>query len=287
MLPNFNDIRYFLEVSQTLNISRASERLGITQPSLSLAVQRLETALGSKLLVRTKGGVQLTPQGQKFTNHARGLLQDWESIRSEALNLQTEVTGQYTIGCHPSVAMYTLPFFLPKLLEKHPGLQVSLKHDLSRKITEDVISFKLDFGIVVNPVQHPDLVIQKLLSDEVTFWTSNQPSKNQDLNSDQAVLIADPELLQSQTLMKKAERQGLKFARSIGSSNLEVITSLVASKAGIAILPQRVATRVKTYKLKKVETKMVFADSICLVYRADMQKTEAAKTIIKEIRSLN
>ncbi len=286
MLPNFNDIRYFLEVSQTLNISRASERLGITQPSLSLAIQRLETALGTKLLLRTKGGVQLTKQGTKFSIHGRSLIQNWENIRADALNSQNEVSGHYSIGCHPSVALYTLPHFLPKLLTEYPHLEISLKHDLSRKITEDVISFKLDFGIVVNPTKHPDLVIQKLLSDEVSFWTAEKPSSCQDIESGNAILIADNELIQSQSLLKKARKSGLNFSRHLATSNLEVITSLVNAKVGVGILPERVATKNKSYRIKRVDTPLVFKDSICLVYRADTQKSEASKQIISAIKVL-
>ena len=72
MLPNPAEILYFLEVASTLNISRAAERLGITQPTLSLAVQRLEATLGTPLLLRGKTGVRLTKAGSKFATQSRG-----------------------------------------------------------------------------------------------------------------------------------------------------------------------------------------------------------------------
>src|SRR5687767_11488288 len=103
MMPSPHDLGYFIEVSQTLNISRAAERLGISQPTLSLAIQRLEDNFGAPLLIRTKSGVHLTHAGQKLVAQARVLLLEWEKIREDALRDENEIRGRYVIGCHPSV----------------------------------------------------------------------------------------------------------------------------------------------------------------------------------------
>jgi DNA-binding transcriptional LysR family regulator len=284
MLPSFNDIRYFLEVATTGNISRASERLGISQPSLSLAIKRVEESLGVKLLLRNKNGVQLNQSGKKFSIEAKALLNQWEQIKSQTISSQEEVIGHYSIGCHPSVALYSLPYFMEDLLSNNPALDISLKHDLSRKITEAVISFQVDFGIVVNPVSHPDLVIKNLATDKVTLWTSSKPSINQDAKKGNGVLICDPDLLQTQSIFKKLDKKGFKFSRTITTKSLEVISALVSSRAGVGILPSRVALLDKKKALKPLsESSPFFNDKICLIYRADAQKTKAAKTIIAAI----
>ncbi|MCB0385837.1 MAG: LysR family transcriptional regulator, partial [Bdellovibrionales bacterium] len=203
MLPSASDLEYFLEVVQTGNISRAAERLGITQPSLSLSIKRLEDVLGGQLLVRTKTGVHATHLGLRFHRQSRQLLDQWGRMRADALSTENEIRGNFTLGCHPSVAIYSLPSFFPDLLRDAPDLELSLRHDLSRKITEDVISFQIDFGLVVNPVQHPDLVIRELFRDEVTLWKLAKPSS---LQRENGVLIYDPNLLQSQALLKKIKR---------------------------------------------------------------------------------
>jgi Flp pilus assembly protein TadD len=69
------------------------------------------------------------------------------------------------------VALYSLKHFLPDLLGEFPALELNLQHDLSRRVTEAVVSLRVDIGIVVNPAPHPDLVLRKLCTDEVTFWT--------------------------------------------------------------------------------------------------------------------
>lgn len=283
MLPSAAELTYFLEVASTENISRAAERLGITQPTLSLAIQRLERSFGVPLLIRGKSGVKLTQTGQRLVSQARHLIVEWERVRTNALKEEAAseadgIRGRYTLGCHPSVALYSLPHFLPQLLKSNPGLEIKLTHDLSRKVTEEVISFKVDFGIVVNPTQHPDLVIRELCKDEVGFWAGAGKAK------EPSTLICDPELLQTQSLVKSAAKLGYSFSRTIPSSNLEVIAALVASGAGVGVLPARVATRLAELKLKPLSKDgPIYRDTICLVYRADAQASRSGRALAQSI----
>ncbi|HTL13130.1 MAG TPA: LysR family transcriptional regulator [Bdellovibrionota bacterium] len=285
MLPAASDLSYFLEVSRTRNISRAAERLGIRQPSLSQAIQRLERAVGAPLLVRGRGGVQLTQAGSRFEVRARRLLEEWGRIATETARTQRELSGLYTVGCHVSVALYSLPEIAHKLLAEHPRLELRLIHDHSRKITEDVVSFKADFGVVVNPVEHPDLVVRPLFEDEVGLWVG--PGRGGPLTQPRggrACLICDPELAQTQWLLKQFRSKGMIFGRQITTSSLEVAAALVASGCGVGVLPTRVARRLSSLRLKPLgEGSPSFKDRICLVYRADLQRSEAARYMGKRL----
>jgi DNA-binding transcriptional LysR family regulator len=158
MTPSPHDLKYFREAAATLNMSRASERLGISQPSLSLAIQRIEDSVGDKVFYRSRRGLVLTQAGKQLLTHTNFLLDAWSQVKSKALASSQLIQGRYIIGCHASVALYSLGTFLPKVLHDHPTLEIKLEHDLSRKITESVISSAVDIGIVVNPVKHPDLI---------------------------------------------------------------------------------------------------------------------------------
>jgi DNA-binding transcriptional LysR family regulator len=282
MLPSASDLRYFIEVSQSKNISRAAERLGITQPSLSLAIRRTEDSLGTQLLIRSKSGVQLTPSGQRFVQHAKFLIDEWEKVKAQTLNIESEICGRYIIGCHPSVALYSLPGFLPQLLSDYPRLEIHLKHDHSRKIVEEVISHKIDLGIVVNPVPHPDLVITELCKDTVTLWKLKGSQKKHN----EAPLIFDPDLLQSQDIVKKLKKGKFNFQRTVHTSNLEVTRCLIECDTGIGILPTRVATMDNKIPLENLPEAPKFKDRICLVFRADAIKTKAAQEIRQRIKSI-
>lgn len=280
MVPNFSDLLYFVEIAETQNISRAAERLGVSQPSLSTSIKRLEDSLDTQLLLRTKSGVQLTKDGHYFISKIKELIQQWSTIRDGIKQSSTEAVGRYRIGCHSAVAQYTLTQFLPELLQQNPRLEIELYHDLSRKVCEQVISFELDIGIVVNPVSHPDLVIKEICQDTIQFWMS--PSAKT-VNKD--VLICNPQLLQTQDILLRLRKKKLEFPRIINSSSLNVIADLVASGAGVGILPTRVA---KNHNFKLFGKDMPhYSDRICVVYRADMPKSYANRLLIDAISTVS
>lgn len=274
-LPSPHDLRYFVEVASSLNLSRAAEKIGVTQPSLTLAIRRLEDIIGVPLLIRTHKGVVLTHAGRSLMLKARNLLQEWDQIRLQAQESHSEIKGRFHLGVHTSVALYSLPEILPKLFNDHRELEIRLSHDLSRNITEGVINMKYDMGIVVNPVKHPDLVVKHLYDDHVTLWTGPGKSPIQDPHSGEAVLICDPDLIQSQDLIKRIKRAGISYARMVQSSSLEVVTALVAAGSGIGIIPGKVAEVSDHLKLTPIKGAPVFRDEICFIYRIE-QKDVAA-----------
>lgn len=280
-LPLATDLRYFLEVAQTLNLSRAAERLGVAQPTLSLAMQRLESTAKMRLLVRSKTGVQMTRAGQRFASDSKLLLEQWDQLLTEAHRDESDVRGRVTIGCHPSVALYALDRALPELLSEHKDLEIVLEHDLSRRILERVVKFEIDIGLIINPVEHPDLRLKELLKDEVTLWSA-KTLRNDD------VLIYDPELHQAQEIVRKLKRlEPNRFRRVLASGNLEVITGLAASGAGIAILPGRVAMREPAWGLRPwVSSKGAVPkvqDRLFLVTRAERDRSQTMATVMRAL----
>ena len=282
MLASPHDLSYFLELSSTLNFSRASERIGISQPSLSVAIKRLEQGIGTELFIRRKNGVTLTQAGKRLLSHTKQLMQLWESVKTESLASHFEVQGRFTFGCHPSVALHILPSFLPALLQQYPKLEIQLQHDLSRKMLEGIINLSIDIGIVVNPIRHPDLVIHKLYTDKVTFWRS---AKQHVLEQDrQQTIICDPNMAQTEWLLKKISKA--TTPRLITSSSLEVIASLTANESGIGILPTSVAHFLYPKKLMPILNMPSYQDEICLVYRHENRHIKAIQVIIKAVKSI-
>jgi len=275
MLPSHNEIVYFLEVAKCLNLSRASERLGVTQPTLSLSIKKLEQNIGASLLIRSKSGVQLTKYGKEFQIHSRALLLQWEKLKSKSLMSSESLVGEYSFGSHTSVAIYSLPLILPKLLKEYPHFNIKLIHDLSRKVCEKVISFEIDFGLVINPIEHPDLIIHPLVKDEVTLYESK---KNKNSNT----LIADHNLVQTKEIILKMRKKKRTFERVIQCEDLEVICSLVAKGSGVGVLPGRVAAREKLIKLK--EKSPVYMDQLSFIYRYDTIAKKTSSVLLKMLK---
>ena len=273
-MPSLAELNYFIEVAKTQNISRAAELCGLSQPALSHSLKRLETELDVQLFFREKTGVRLTRAGERFLVEARALIEKWASLAQVVKSNETAVSGLYKIGCHPSVAIYSLPHFLKDLLLKHPQLEVSLHHGRSRDIANDVIEWRLDVGLVINPPEHPDLVIKELAKDEVTLWVAKSAYLKD-------TLILESGLFQTQSILKQLDKQKIKFARRIESSNLEVILSLTESGCGIGILPTRVA---KSANVRHFSNQApVFEDRLCLIYRAGVHQQAGSRAIIDAI----
>lgn len=285
MLPSAAELTYFLEVASTLNLSRASERLGISQPSISLAIKRLEQTIGTALFVRHKNGVSLTQAGKQLLLHARQLLQYWESTKSHALASQQEIQGCFNLGCHSSIAIYLLADVLPNLLEQYSKLEIQLKHDISRKITEEVVNLSIDIGIVINPFRHPDLIISSLGKDEVTFWAGKGKKKIQNIYAKEAVILCDPDLVQAQTLLAKSKKLGVISKRIVATNSLEVVANLTANGGGIGILPARVVKSLYADKLKQVPKMPIYFDELCLIYRHENRNIQAIQTIVQAIKN--
>lgn len=272
----FDDIRYFVEVAQVGNITRAAERLGIRQPSLSAAMQRLEGSLATELLIRGRVGVELTREGKLFFGRAKVFLNEWSELERAVHQHGNEPVGSFSIGAHPTIALHWLPTRLVPLLKRWPLLELTIRHDLSRRITEQVVSHELDFGVVVNPVRHPDLVISELGTDVFTAWS--RPAGQAD------TVLCDPDLLQTQQLLRRLEKKGLRFRRTVSSSNLELLAQLAAHGAGVALLPTHLAQNARpTLKPISGDAPSVL-DSVCLVYRADAQRTVAAKALVAGLK---
>ena len=281
-IPSPADLTYFVEVARLLNLSRAAESLGISQPSLTMAIRRIEHSIGTDILVRHKRGVSLSVAGKQLLAHTRLLLQQWDTIKSETLASHHNVQGCFTIGCHPSVALYSLPLFMCKLLKSYPKLEIKLEHDLSRRITEQVINLKIDIGIAVNPTRHVDLVIKPLSNDKISLWRGSTEHKIHDLHSGEAVLLCDPDLIQTQAILKKMKKIDMKFSRIISSNNLEVIADLTKNNCGIGILPGNVAI---ARNLTPIAKSPYYEDEICLLYRGENRDVKAIQVITAAIKS--
>jgi DNA-binding transcriptional LysR family regulator len=289
MIPSPSDISYFVEAAATGNLSRAAERLGISQPSLSLAIVRIENALGAKVFHRSRRGVELTRSGKQLLVQSQKLYSAWEEIQRNAIAATDQIQGNVTIGVHPSVALYSLGKFLPEILSRHPQLRISLKHDLSRKVTDAVLVMEADIAIAVNPVRHPDLILSNIATDDVTLWRKASKGKNakskrfDDAIKCHEVLIFDPALTQTQHILRKLSGRDLQISRVIESNNLEVICELTASGCGVGILPTRVAERA-SQPLVQVADAPVYRDEICLVIRAENRRVAPIACVAEAIK---
>lgn len=283
MMPSVSELTYFSEVANSLNLSKAAKNLSISQSALSRAIQNLELTVGTALLIRHSKGVKLTPAGQKILLQVKPLLQNWQNTKLEALASHNQMQGQIKLGCHSTIGLF-IHGLLAELLEKHPTLNIELRHAPSDIITQSVIDLSIDIGIVSNPIPYPDLIIQKIYESDITFWIGDGNRNIQNIHKTEAVLICDPEMVHTQLMLKKCKTSNIKFNRMLKVNNLEVVASLTANGCGIGLLPSCFIRSIYANKLKRVPDFPTIKKDLYLIYRKDFLNILAFKTVIYAIK---
>ena len=264
-----NDIENFATTATCSTIMQAALMLEISQPALSESLKRLESDLGHILFYRSRSGIQLTPTGKKFLSRALVLLQSIDRLEMSTENENIFNGRTIVIGCHATVAQYSIPKALSILQKAAPDYKVELRHDFSRNIQTEVQRGHIDIGIVINPVEVPDLVIVKLAIDRVCVWSTKTKE-----NSD--TLICNQNLFQTASILKKWKNKPSKI---IHTDSLELICKLVDENIGFGIIPER-AVSLSKLKLKDHKNLPSFNDEICLIYRPEFGKTLFEKITI-------
>lgn len=286
MLPSAHDLVYFNALANELHISQAAKKLNISQPTLSLAVQRLEQLLETTLCIRHKLGVTLTPAGELLAENTKSLLQQWEQIVTAIKNPDQQVIGQVRIGCHSTLAPF-MSEMVSKLLQQYPHLQLHFQHDLTPQIIEKIVRGQIEIGITTDPYQHPELIIQQIAETEFSLWKSASVQEEIDLLAEDTLFICDPQLAPTHYLLAQLEamRQH-KPLRLITMNQIESIAAMTASSKGVGILPNKFTEYYFAQRLEKIASAPVYKKPMCLAYRPQMKKQLSVRIVLDEIRAL-
>jgi len=271
---NIKDLENFYYVSGHKSFSFASKMLGVTQPTLSESIKRLEKELGLILFYRSKVGISLTPHGEQVLGKVKYLLNIKTEI--ESIAQEGDQTSQiFKVGCHPIIGRYFLTPFLQVLYKKYSKITINLTHSHSWEVQRFIQDGKIDIGVVVNPIRNPDLIIKRICYDKICIWKSAIASFRKDQ------FIADIGLTQVQSILRSWEGAP---SRHISSSDFQLIGELTEGGMGYGILPERFVSMEKL-KLKKVFPTNFFKDEFSLVYRPEFGKSEVERFFTESLVS--
>lgn len=279
--PALSDLEYFVSVVSEGSLTGASKRLRVQQSTLTMAIQRLETITGASLLVRARTGVQPTQAGKIFLERSKVLLEQWYAISNELSGKKMTMRTRLSLGCHQTTGLYCLKKFLPQFLHENPEIEITVQHDYASTIIENVLSYRLDFGLAVNPVRHQDMDIIPLYKTYLALWGSDASTK---LNK--SVLFYDPRMYGLELVMAQLNKSGPKFERYLTVSSLDTIASLVVSGAGHAILPADTACSLGPSPLKLLwEPKKMPELTVSLIFRKDVHRSRAANLFTQSAKA--
>lgn len=262
------DLEYFLELAQQLNISKASEALGIQQSGLSRALMRLESEVGQSLFVRKNTGLILTPAGTKLVAAVRNTKFTWESELGKASESSDLPGGLLKIGFHPSLGQVYFPKVMSVVSAKYPNLEIEVHALNSVQVARKINELELDLGIVAGPVQSAEVHQRKVGFDYVACY------QNQRAKEPQRVLF-NPDMRFSSPILKKYSR-----LKKVYIKDYHLIAEICLKSDCLGILPFSVAQ--KYPQLKQLGGVHLKADVSCLIHMSKF-RTKSYKPLFESI----
>jgi DNA-binding transcriptional LysR family regulator len=163
--------RTFLEVSASGSFISAAERLHLTQTAVSARIRTLEEQLGRRLFVRNKAGARLTTAGERFVQHATTLVQVWEQARQHVALPPGREEG-VSLGGELSLWHPLLADWLIWMHRECPNIALRAEVDSPMRLLDRVHDGSLDFAVLYNPPQRPDLVLELLVEEKLVMVTT-------------------------------------------------------------------------------------------------------------------
>lgn len=238
-----NELRYIVAVAQERNFRRAAEKSFISQPALSLAIQKLEEELGVQFFERGKSEVSVTPLGAQIVEQAQRTLEAAAQIRELAKQGNDQLVGALRVGIIYSVGPYLLPGLIPALKKLAPKMPLEVEENITANLDAllrngklDVIIIALPFGdagIVTRPVY--DEPFEVVVSND-HHWATRRSIKAQELAAEKVLLLDSGHCFSNQ-VAEACPDISRKSAQIQQGTSLETIRNMVASGLGITVLP--------------------------------------------------
>lgn len=150
-------LHYLVALDEHRHFGRAAASCHVTQPTLTMMVRKLEEELDVQLFDRRTQPIRPTPIGERIVTQARVVLREAEQLRSLVDELQEGLKGSYRIGVIHTLAPYLLPLFLPRFASDHPDVRLVIDERKTSRILKGLRRGELDLGILVTPVDAPDI----------------------------------------------------------------------------------------------------------------------------------
>ncbi len=238
---NLRDLRYLLAVVEHGHFGRAAEACGISQPTLSVQIRKLEDLLGVALFERTGKAVVPTPACHQVLGHVRAAVAEADAVFAVAHTLRDPLAGRIRLGIIPTLAPYLLPLVFAPLRDALPALEVEPWEDQTDALLRRLQAHELDAALLATEVPGPDLASRPLFDEP--FLAALPPEHRlaarpvvaeADLAQD-ILVLADGHCLRDQAL--EACGSGGALNRSLRATSLSTLLNMVAAGYGTTLIP--------------------------------------------------
>ncbi len=243
-----NELRYIVAVAQERSFGRAAAKCFVSQPALSVAIQKLEEELGAPLFERGKSEVSTTPVGTRVVEQAQKVLEETARIRELAQAGRNPLAGVLRLGVIYTVAPYLLPDLVPELHLRAPQMPLEIEEDITANLEAALKSGRIDAAIIALPFDPAGVTTEFLYEEPFQVvvplghkWARRKAIAPDELPREHAILLNVGHCFRDQVLDACPElNRG--DARVTRSTSLETVRNMVASGLGVSVLPRDALT---------------------------------------------
>ena len=289
------ELRYVVALAQERHFGRAAQKCFVTQPTLSLALAKLEDELGVKLFERNKNEVLVTARGGEIVEQARRVLDEVGKINAIAKGGRDQLAGALRLGVIPTIGPYLLPDLVPILRKRAPSMPLAIEENLTGSLAPMLRDGELDVVIIALPFSVPG--VKTLVVYEEPFsvvvpeghrWTARKSVKPGELSEENLLVLNNGHCFRDQVLEACPGQSNTALPEGRAGSSLETIRNMVASGLGVSVLPTSALTPRYASKLLKVVpfATPVPSRKVALAWRASFDRPLAVETLAAAIRAV-
>ncbi len=237
--------RYVLAVAEYKNFTKAAEKTFVTQPTLSMQIQKLEDELNIQIFDRTKKPIELTEIGVKLVQQAKNIVNESERIHDIIDQQKGFIGGEFKLGIIPTVMPTLLPMFLKHFIKKNPKVKLKIQELTTEAIIENLLDGHLDAAIAATPLEHPKIKERVLYYEPFVGYISTDHklrSKKKievaDLDIDNLLLLEDGHCFRDGIInLCKTQRSYDEDHFQLASGSFETLIKLANEGLGMTLLP--------------------------------------------------
>lgn len=243
------EMRYITALDKTRHFGRAADLCHVSQPTLSVAIKKVEQQIGAPLFERGASEIRTTPLGEQVVSQIKRVLD--EALRLEEIATQSRdpLKGPLRVGVIYTIAPYLLPALIPVLHKLAPDMPLFLREDFTANLIPMLKDGELDVIVLALPVDAPGVVSQRVYEEPFRVvvpaaheWAGRESIRNDELDGQNLLLLGSGNCFRDQVLEACPRLQRAEgLAGSMEGSSLETIRHMVASGAGIAVMPSSAA----------------------------------------------
>jgi LysR family hydrogen peroxide-inducible transcriptional activator len=290
-------LEYIVAVFKTRHFGRAAESCNVTQPTLSMQIQKLEEYLKVTIFDRTKTPVQPTSEGKVIIEQAQKILHEQKRLLNIIDEGKKELTGDFHLAVIPTLSPFIIPLFILNFTQKYPKVNLQITENKTEEIIELLKNDEIDAGILVTPL-HEKQIFEKVLYYEPfhLFVAKDHPFgkkntiKQEELDLNEIWLLNKGNCFRDQVLNICAKRSQHNIHNPVNfeSGNFETLKNMVLQGSGYTLLPHMAAQQLAPdhKKLLRPFVKPIPTREVALVCSQNTIKQRILNALEEEIKSV-